>query len=82
MQDLSGEEAFLAYIQSPADGYDSDCRYFRWRAEADYHGKTDEVNSILLERRKSSPKNITFYQDGQTTEIQNSDAASVAALGR
>jgi len=81
MQDLSGEEAFLAYIQSPADGYDSDCRYFRWRAEADYHGKTDEVNSILLERWKSSPKNINFYPTGQTTEIQNPDAASVAALG-
>ena len=81
MQDLSGEEAFLAYIQSPADGYDSDCRYFRWRAEADYHGKTDEVNSILLERWKSSPKNINFYPTGQTTEIQNPDAASVEALG-
>lgn len=81
MQDLSVEEAFLAYIQSPADGYDSDCRYFRWRAEADYHGKTDEVNSILLERWKSSPKNINFYPTGQTTEIQNPDAASVAALG-
>ena len=81
MQDLSGEEAFLSYIQSSAEGYDSDCRYFRWRAEADYHGKTDEVNSILLERWKSSPKNINFYPTGQTTEIQNPDAASVAALG-
>lgn len=27
MQDLSGEEAFLAYIQSPAMVIDSDCRY-------------------------------------------------------
>ena len=81
MQDLSGEEAFLSYIQNPAEGYDSDCRYFRWRAEADYHGKTEEVNSILLERWKSSPKNITFYPAGQTTEIQNPDVSSVAALG-
>ena len=39
MQDLSGEEAFLAYIQSPADGYDSDCRYFRWRRRRITTGK-------------------------------------------
>lgn len=81
MQDLSGEEAFLSYIQNPAEGYDSDCRYFRWRAEADCHGKTDEVNAILLERRNSSPRNVTFYQTNQTAEIQNPDASSVAALG-
>ena len=71
MQDLSGRRRFLLIFRVPQMDTTVTAGISRWRAEADYHGKTDEVNSILLERWKSSPKNINFYPTGQTTEIQN-----------
>ncbi|MFR4352204.1 MAG: SpoIID/LytB domain-containing protein [Roseburia sp.] len=59
--DLSEENAFLDYIQKPAEGYDSDVKYYRWFVTADYREKTGEIGQELLARRAVSEKNVRFY---------------------
>lgn len=78
--DLSEEAVFLDYIRRPAQGYDSDVKYYRWSAEGDYRDKTAEINQILMSRRAASPKNIEFVQAGETLETVNADTA--AGFGR
>lgn len=79
--DLSNESDFLAYIQSMPQGYDSDIKYFRWVASADYSDKTDTINEILLNRRSISEKNITFYQGNSESPMEKVDGATVHQLG-
>lgn len=67
--DLSVEEDFRAYISSPAEGYDSDIKYYRWFAAADYRDKEETLSRILAERHAVSPQNICYYKkDGKTEE--------------
>lgn len=80
--DLSDEQEFLAYISQPAEGYDSESRYFRWFACADYRDKTEQINQVLISRRAVSPKNICFLEKDGGRELAQADAKQVAALGR
>ena len=72
--DLSDETAFSQYIKSSADGYDSDIRYYRWFAVADFSDKTEQVNEILMARHSISPKNVLYYESDGTTEMDASAA--------
>lgn len=64
---LSEESQFLSYIQKPGSGYDGTVKYSRWMAEADFRGKTAEINGILKARRSVSEKNIQYLEtDGKT----------------
>lgn len=51
----------MDYIQKPAEGYDSDVKYYRWFVTADYREKTGEIGQELLARRAVSEKNVRFY---------------------
>ena len=79
--DLSAEETFLAYISGSETSYDSDVKYYRWFAAADYRNKTDTINQILLNRHAISERNILFYQSGETEPMDVVDSGSIAALG-
>lgn len=80
--DLSDERTFLSYISQPAEGYDSDVKYYRWFARADYHGKTENVNQVLINRNAVSPKNVQFYKSDGMTQIEEVTADTVAKLGK
>lgn len=79
--DLSEEEDFLAYIKSMPQGYDSEIKYFRWNASADYSDKTETINEILLNRWAVSEKNIVFYQGNSECAMETVDGATVHQLG-
>ncbi|MDD6058695.1 MAG: SpoIID/LytB domain-containing protein [Clostridiales bacterium] len=59
---LSKEEDFLSYITKPTTGYDSEIKFSRWIAAADYRGKTEQINQILENRMAASAKNILNYK--------------------
>lgn len=71
--DLSEESQFLSYIQKPGSGYDSTVKYYRWMAEADFRGKTAEINGILKARRAVSEKNIRYFETDGKTEKSSPD---------
>lgn len=79
--DLSAEEAFREYICTSETAYDSDVKYYRWSASADYRDKTDTINQILLNRHAISERNILFYQQGETKPMETVDGGSVAEFG-
>lgn len=73
---LSDESDFLSYIKSGAMGYDSNIKYFRWFATADFKDKTAEINGILDNRYSISDKNVLYYgSDG------SAQAESAAKMG-
>lgn len=78
---LSREEDFLTYIESTPQGYDSDIKYFRWFASADYSDKTETINGILLNRRTVSEKNIVFYQGNSDCAMETVDGAALSQFG-
>lgn len=80
--DLSKEDAFLAYIQNTAEGYDSDMKYYRWFASADYRDKTEQMNQILLDRRAVSERNIVFYESDGETECSSVDSSLLQGMGK
>lgn len=80
--DLSDEAVFLAYITQPAEGYDSDVRYYRWFAKADYRQKTEEINQILISRQAVSPKNIQFFKNGEDTALETVNEDTVRGFGK
>lgn len=57
-KDLSEEAVFLEYIKKKANGYDSDVKYSRWFAQADYREKTAQINEILTKCRNVSEQNV------------------------
>lgn len=64
---LSDESAFLDYITSAQTGYDSEIKFYRWNAEADFTGKEEEIRGILENRHSISPRNVLYYEsDGKT----------------
>ena len=63
--------ALPIYIGSPAEGYDSDIKYYRWFAAADYRDKTETLNRILAERHAVSPQNICYYKKDGKTEAES-----------
>lgn len=82
MINLADEETFLSYISQPAEGYDSDIKYYRWFAEADFGKKTTDVNRILISRNAILPKNVRFLKPDRRTELEEVSAKSVAELGK
>lgn len=79
--DLSKEEAFCKYIEAKPDGYDSDIKYYRWFASADFDGKTEELNGILMNRLAVSEQNIIFYKGNGDVVMEQPSAAKVQELG-
>jgi stage II sporulation protein D len=73
MDDLSDEDAFYSYITADAQGYDSNIKYYRWTAQADYRDKTDEVKEILEYRHSVSPQNIRYFEEDGCTIRDNMD---------
>jgi stage II sporulation protein D len=69
--DLSDEDAFYSYITSETEGYDSDIKFYRWTANADYQSKTDEIKAILEARHSVSPKNILYFEKDGCTIREN-----------
>lgn len=82
MTDLSEEDTFRSYISQRAEGYDSDVKYYRWFASANYQEKTREINQILISRRAVAPKNITFLKEDQTTEIPEVTEENLENIGK
>ena len=80
--DLSDEEAFHSYIRQKAEGYDSDVKYYRWFATADYREKTQEINQILLARKAAVPGNIRCFAAGEDTEEAEITAQTLEGYGR
>lgn len=65
--DLSKEDTFSDYITKAGTGYDSDIKYYRWFASADYSEQTEQINAILENRRSISNRNVLYYEtDGKT----------------
>lgn len=79
--DLSKEDAFRQYIEAKPDGYDSDIKYYRWFASADFDGKTEELNGILMNRLAVSEQNIIFYKGNGDAVMEHPSAAKVQELG-
>lgn len=71
--DLSEEETFRNYIRSYTAGYDSEIKFFRWRAEASFKGKEAELFSVLKTRKSVAPENILYYNSDGVTERENLD---------
>lgn len=73
--DLSKEQAFRDYLTQAPSGYDSDIRYYRWTADADFASVLPAISDILKNRHSISPENVLYYEsDGNETEpfdIQN-----------
>lgn len=80
--DLSHEETFRSYIRGRAEGYDSDVKYYRWFATADYREKTQEINQILLTRKAAVPANIRCFAAGEDTEETEVTAQTLEGYGR
>lgn len=60
--DLSDEKTFLDYIRKPQTGFDSEIKYYRWSAQADFNGKEAEIRQILENRHSISPRNVIYYE--------------------
>lgn len=80
--DLSDEETFRSYIRQKAEGYDSDVKYYRWFATADYREKTQEINQILLARKAAVPGNIRCFAAGEDVEETEVTAQTLDGYGR
>ena len=79
--DLSDEETFRNYISQKTNGYDSDVKYYRWFAAADYREKTGKINEILLARKSVAPANILFFDAQGTQELKEADEKTLASFG-
>lgn len=79
--DLSKEEDFLSYISGSAEGYDSDIKYYRWFATADFSDRTDAINDILATRKAIAPSNILYLKkDGQTELTATAKMGALTAM--
>ena len=67
--DLSKEQTFRDYLTQIPAGYDSEIRYYRWTAEADFCPVLSRISDILKNRHSISPKNVLYYEsDGKETD--------------
>ena len=79
--DLSKEDDFLSYISGSANGYDSDIKYYRWFATADFSDRTDTINDILATRKVIAPSNIVYLKkDGQTELTTTAKMGTLTAM--
>lgn len=78
--DLSDEAEFLSYISSPGEGYDSDIKFYRWTASADYRDKTDEINAILVSRRGSAARNVQIFEADENTPVEEESSVGTAYM--
>ena len=62
--DLSDEETFRSYIRQKAEGYDSDVKYYRWFATADYREKTGDQSDPARQKSGGSGKYPLFCGGG------------------
>ncbi len=77
--DLSKEKDFLNYIRSPKkDAFDSDSRYYRWKAKVELSACLKELKEKLLQRQELNPDNITFYS---TVKKKPKKVASLKGFG-
>ncbi len=70
--DLSGEEAFGAYINSDGDSYDSFAPFYRWNAVCSFGDEEvlNKISGILAARKEKAPDAITFL-DEKGAEAEN-----------
>lgn len=78
---LSTEDGFLSYIREPALGYDSDIKFYRWTAEADYSVKEDEISRILNSRRAVSERNVILCDRDGVTELSGVSDGTLGGFG-
>jgi stage II sporulation protein D len=80
--DFANEEEFQAFIQShEVRAFDSDIRFFRWRAELDLNGKREAVNAALAERKRVNEQNVQLFdQAGNPTTAELSTLGSIQGL--
>ena len=80
-RDLSDEEQFYAYLLEKPDGYDSDIRYYRWQASANFTGAMSAVSEILKNRHSISPENVLYYEsDGKNAASPIEDLGSLLGI--
>ena len=80
-EDLSSEEAFKSYIVEKKNSYDSDVRYTRWRAFADFKQNTQKILEILKNGNSISKGNVLYYDSDGKTEVESlSDPGSVTDI--
>ena len=70
-ENLSDEAAFKRYITSAQSGYDSDIKYFRWSAAADYREMDADIRQILENRHSISAGNVIYYKSDGKTEADS-----------
>ncbi|MDE6904297.1 MAG: SpoIID/LytB domain-containing protein [Lachnospiraceae bacterium] len=70
--DLSGEEAFGAYINSDGDSYDNFAPFYRWDAVCSFGDEEvlNKISGILAARKEKAPGTITFL-DEKGEEAEN-----------
>ena len=69
--DLSDESVFKEYLSADVEAYDSNIKFYRWQIKADYSGLTDEIKDILIARRSTLERNITYYKADGETEVDS-----------
>ena len=69
--DLSDEKTFLDYIRKPQTGFDSEIKYYRWSAQADFNGKEAGIRQILENRHSISPRNVIYYESNGKNETDS-----------
>lgn len=70
---LSEEQTFRNYICNTNAGYDSDIKFYRWRAEASFEGREPDIASVLKTRKGIAPESILYYNSDGVTERENLD---------
>lgn len=72
--DLSDEATFDAYIEKPdTDCYESDIKYFRWKAILDFKESSDALKSAMKARKEVKDENILYYEPDGTTVAESMD---------
>lgn len=72
--DLSVEENFREYIESPNEGYDASTPFYRWSAKASFAGKEETLSTVLKTRKGIAPQNVIYYNKDGSTQIEEMDA--------
>ncbi len=73
--DLSGEEAFAAFIEEPdASAYETGKPFYRWKAVGDFSSEEtmEKMENIIRTRKERTPEDILFFnQKGKQKENMN-----------
>lgn len=69
--DLSTEGGFKAYLHTDFPAYDSDIKFYRWQAVADYTDQTAKILEIMKNRHSVSAENVIYYESDGVTETDS-----------